>query len=102
MLTRKLSGDHCRCSTCREYFNSTSAFDRHRTGDYAGRRCLTVDEMHAKGMVISATGWWLGSAWKGPSLPLCEGQTAAIGIDPLEERGSDTASAASSASWQTS
>jgi hypothetical protein len=57
---RVLSGDHCQCRSCLLYFNSTSAFDKHRVGEYAtSRRCLSVTEMLAKGMAQNATGWWV-------------------------------------------
>jgi hypothetical protein len=54
-----LRGDHCRCSGapyggCGEHFNSTYAFE-HRTGSWSARRCLSVDEMRAKGMSGIAT-----------------------------------------------
>jgi hypothetical protein len=60
-----LRGDHCFCNSCGLYFNSTSAFDRHRTGPYvpitqpAERRCLTVEEMSAKGMVLNSSGFYI-------------------------------------------
>ena len=61
----RLAGDHNECAGCGELFNSTAAFDRHRTGSYGfhgknvTRRCLTVHEMLAKGMDKNATGWWV-------------------------------------------
>ena len=59
---RKLGSNRCQCATCGEYFNSAYAFDKHRTGDYAGlRRCRSPSEMIAAGMVESR-GWWVGSA----------------------------------------
>ena len=67
-----LRGDHNQCPSCGAYFNSTHAFDTHRTGKYgspdkvAERRCLTEAEMLAKGMAISESGWWLSSRWTGP------------------------------------
>jgi hypothetical protein len=75
-MTRVLRGDHCQCRGCGEYFNSTYAFDMHRTGEYTheppkdGRRCLTPDEMHAKGMTENAGGWWISarSSWTGDSV----------------------------------
>jgi hypothetical protein len=81
-MSRTLRGDHCQCPACGEYFNSTRAFDKHRTGTYTPmqRRCLSPDEMRAKGMLVSARGWWLTSASKRPIL-----QTHAItgaAIDP--------------------
>ena len=61
---RKLNGDHCHCATCGKYFNSTAAFDKHRWGSYLPntRRCLSVAEMEAKGMCLSASGWWVTRA----------------------------------------
>lgn len=63
-----LRGDHCQCVACREYFNSTAAFDKHRVGKFdTNRRCLTVEEMRGKGMDKSARGFWVtqlkGEAW---------------------------------------
>lgn len=59
----KLGGDRNQCRGCMAYFNSTFAFDKHRTGEYGkDRRCLTTDEMTAKGMSINAAGFWISSA----------------------------------------
>jgi len=56
----KLTGRRCQCSGCREYFNSDSAFDRHRTGPYTSeRRCLTVSEMENDGFRKNGGGWWV-------------------------------------------
>ncbi len=59
----KFTGDRCQCRTCAEYFNSTRAFDKHRTGTYAQppRRCLSPDEMRARGMSQNAAGFWITS-----------------------------------------
>src|SRR6202020_1599788 len=59
--TLTLRGDHGQCAACREYFNSTYAFDAHRTGRYTPmeRRCLSPDEMRSKGMSLSSTGFWI-------------------------------------------
>ena len=62
MTTRKaLTGDHNQCAACSAYFNSTVAFDKHRTGDHEGnqRRCLTGLEMLDKGMAVSNAGFWV-------------------------------------------
>ena len=53
-----LFGDRNQCPTCGELFNSGYAFDRHRTGPFTARQCLTVDEMTAKGMVKNTAGFW--------------------------------------------
>lgn len=58
----KLSGDRNQCQGCRQFFNSTLAFDKHRRGEHGvNRRCLTDDEMQAKGMEKNAAGFWVGS-----------------------------------------
>ena len=56
--------DHCRCSPapggCGEYFNSTYAFERNRTGRHGlDRRCRVVAEMEARGFVKNARGFWI-------------------------------------------
>jgi hypothetical protein len=60
-----LRGDHNQCPTCNEYFNSTAAFEKHRTGEFGNphdpRRCLKVTEMVAKGMAKNADGYWVTS-----------------------------------------
>jgi hypothetical protein len=56
---RVLRGDHCRCGSCGQWFNCTKAFDRHRVGDYPGRRCLSIAEMRVRGMTINGGGWWI-------------------------------------------
>lgn len=57
----KLTGDRCQCCACREYFNSSRAFDKHRCGDAAMRRCRTPDVMEALGMSRNAKGLWITS-----------------------------------------
>lgn len=56
------------CGGCRVFFNSVTAFDKHRIGEYGvDRRCMTVDEMTAKGMSVNEAGYWIGSSmerWK--------------------------------------
>ncbi|CAG9241110.1 hypothetical protein BDI4_100050 [Burkholderia diffusa] len=63
---RRLTGDRNQCPTCGEFFNSTHAFDAHRTGPFGGangkpahRRCLSTDEMRAKGMTVNKAGFWM-------------------------------------------
>ena len=61
MTRRKLVGDHNQCPTCGLYFNSTKAFDMHRTGSHVGaqRKCMTEEEMRAAGMSVNSDGWWI-------------------------------------------
>ena len=63
-----LRGDHNECPTCGKLFNSTFAFDAHRTGAWPSlkngitkheRRCMTTNEMEGKGMGVSRRGWWV-------------------------------------------
>jgi len=55
--------DFNQCPTCDLLFNSTLAFDKHRTGRHGiDRRCLTEAEMIAKKMVKNKLGRWVGSA----------------------------------------
>lgn len=57
-----LRGDRNQCAGCSLLFNSGHAFDKHRTGDHGvNRRCLSADEMKAKGMHLGADGFWRGS-----------------------------------------
>jgi hypothetical protein len=63
------------CRSCNETLTSVEAFDFHRTGSYGEaiyggnshrvigytphqRRCLSVEEMVALGMMQNAKGWW--------------------------------------------
>jgi hypothetical protein len=62
------------CTACHETFTGTSAGDRHRTGAYfpLERRCLTSDEMRAKGMAQNKHGHWGNggeSPWRADSGP---------------------------------
>lgn len=57
-----LKGDRNQCQACKEYFNSTGAFNKHRTGKHGvDRRCLTPEEMIDKGFSLNATGYWIAS-----------------------------------------
>ena len=70
----------CVCTGCQETFTCLSAFDMHRVGSFgepiyaeshtgksrrvightpSQRRCLTEQEMLAKGMGRNAQGWWM-------------------------------------------
>jgi hypothetical protein len=57
-----LRGNRCQCTGCGDLFNSTSTFDRHRTGRYdviGARRCLTSEELTARGWSRNAAGFWI-------------------------------------------
>ena len=60
----KLSGDKNQCPSCGLFFNSTHAFDKHRTGPFNARQCLTKEQMASKGMELNAKGFWLGESMK--------------------------------------
>ncbi len=60
------------CSVCGATFVSVAAFDIHRVGSYLprSRRCMTVNEMQAEGLIQDDKGWW--------------------GFDPAQSRPSQT------------
>ena len=56
----KLRGDRNQCPACSEFFNSTHAFEKHKTGKIGiNRRCQTVSEMEIKGMSKNDAGFWI-------------------------------------------
>ncbi|CAE6857002.1 hypothetical protein R75461_07767 [Paraburkholderia nemoris] len=73
-MRHKLTGDRNQCPTCNQYFNSTYAFDAHRTGPFghdgqpAQRRCLGGDEMRATGMSLNAAGFWRTGLMPAPGI----------------------------------
>jgi len=59
-MSRRLTGDRNQCPACGKYFNSTKAFDKHRTGRYGvDRGCLDESEMQSRGMIENACGFWI-------------------------------------------
>jgi len=55
-----LRGDRNQCQACKQYFNSSKAFDMHRRGDFqVNRRCLTPEEMLEKNMCLNTKGFWI-------------------------------------------
>lgn len=63
---RPLNGARNQCSGCERYFNSNGAFEKHRTGEHGvDRRCMTDEEMTAKGMFLGADGFWRGERMSG-------------------------------------
>lgn len=60
MSELKVTHSRCKCPGCGEFFNSTGAFDKHRTGAHGkDRRCMSDEEMRMKGMDINADGYWV-------------------------------------------
>jgi hypothetical protein len=61
MTDRKtLRGDRNQRPGCSKYFNSTFAFDKHRTGRFGkDRRCMTTEEMTEAGMDVRQDGFWI-------------------------------------------
>lgn len=58
-----LRGDRNQCAGCGQCFNSSHAFDKHRTGEHGvNRHCMSAEQMQAKGMVLRDDGFWRGSA----------------------------------------
>ena len=56
----RLSGNKNQCPSCATYFNSNTAFDKHRTGQHGlNRRCRTQQEMLDLGMFINVYGYWV-------------------------------------------
>jgi hypothetical protein len=55
-----LTGNRNQCQACKEYFNSNTPFDKHRTGEHGvNRRCRTPEEMLALGMSLNDSGFWV-------------------------------------------
>jgi hypothetical protein len=62
----KLTGNRNQCQECKQYFNSNTAFDKHRTGKHGvNRRCRTPEEMLALGMLINHAGFWITEQYHG-------------------------------------
>jgi hypothetical protein len=66
-VAASLRGARCQCRSCEQQFNSSYAFERHRTGRYDiaaprfGRGCLTEAEMIDNGMARNRDGFWISS-----------------------------------------
>lgn len=60
--TKSLRGDRNQCAACGEYFNSSSAFDKHRIGEFGrDRGCASWFGMAHIGMHLGTDGFWRGS-----------------------------------------
>lgn len=54
----KLHGNQCECTACGERFGVESTFSAHRVGEHGQRRCLSIEEMDAKGWFKNERGLW--------------------------------------------
>ena len=62
----KLTGNRNQCQGCKQYFNSNTAFDKHRTGKHGvDRRCRTPQEMTEIGMLVNHAGFWITEKYDG-------------------------------------
>ena len=62
-MTIKLTGSRCQCTGCGAYFNRVSTFDKHRIGEFGvDRRCMTQEQMTAKGWRLNAAGFYVTAA----------------------------------------
>lgn len=64
-VTKTITGHKTQhCTVCHQTFTGPSSGDKHRTGKHGvtcgpdRRRCLTVDEMTARGMKRNGHGYW--------------------------------------------
>jgi len=58
-----LANDRNQCQSCKGYFNSVTAFDKHRKGKHGvDRRCLNEEEMLGLGMSLNKDGFWITKA----------------------------------------
>ncbi len=55
-----MNATRSQCGKCGQIFAGVAAFDEHRTGSFTQntRRCLSVREMQARGMIRNDKGWW--------------------------------------------
>ncbi|MBC8638280.1 hypothetical protein IAG25_15780 [Caballeronia sp. EK] len=81
-----LSGDRNQCSDCSLLFNSSAAFDKHRTsriGVYEGeqaRRCMTRSEMELSGMALNQAGFWVNHRQPAAYVAELIREQAAVGV----------------------
>jgi hypothetical protein len=63
-MKKRLGSSRNQCAGCNVYFNSVTAFDKHRTGQHGvNRRCRTEEEMRSIGMSINKAGFWIGEEY---------------------------------------
>lgn len=93
MRDLQLTGERNQCPTCGAYFNSSSAFDFHRTGRFGvDRRCRTLAEMVTAGMVKNAAGFWIEKARPAATLRAGAAQSGSEVLEchPAEETRQST------------
>lgn len=54
-----VGSNRCQCGACALYFGSVAGFTMHRIEG----RCLSTDEMLARGMSVNEKGYWVTQAW---------------------------------------
>jgi hypothetical protein len=88
MKSPRLTGSRCLCRGCGEYFNSVKSFDRQRIDYPDGRRCLSSDDMHQRGMTLNRQGFWITEPMRQHHLKTSAMQpTAALAHDPVLTSG---------------
>lgn len=55
----------CLCRTCGKRFRRLSGFDKHLSGPYGQRRCLTTARMQELGFTQDSNGRWMAKSRKG-------------------------------------
>ena len=86
----QLTAGRCQCPACGLLLSSVREFDRHRTGGFArqgewhgSRRCLTAEELIARGWRTNAKGYWMQSrSRRAPA-----GLQASYSLPPLPAEG---------------
>jgi hypothetical protein len=78
------NSSRCLCRACGEFFNSVSVFDEHRR---AGR-CLSGDEMRARGWLVSTAGFWITRLRGEPRMEArTRGQNSPLQAEPVSTPG---------------
>jgi len=76
-MKKRLGSSRNQCAGCNAYFNSITAFEKHRTGEHGvNRRCRTEEEMRSIGMSVNKDGFWIGEAYDDNRRKETEGGTA--------------------------
>lgn len=62
-LKLPLGTNFCKCPACGEYFGGVQAFDDHRVGPAADRRCLPLctmaDKQDGRRLRLNSQGYWI-------------------------------------------